>query len=83
MLASMGINDPEIAEFVGYVDRQIDHGRLKIAEEHVAGGKLSFTYRVDPKIHHKNFEIKFTPDDSNFEAVASTDGIMLNYRLQF
>jgi hypothetical protein len=85
MLEAIGLNHPEIAEFIDYVDQHVDNGDLRIAEEHRMGGMFKLHYQltggdVDSK---KQIELKFTPDDSHMEYTARPNAVMANYRLKF
>lgn len=80
----MGINSSEVVDFVEYIDRRVDNGKIHIAEETVLGGKLSFGYRLEDKIGVKQFELRFTPSDrSNWAATATTEGVLVNYNIKF
>ena len=84
LLAAMGIDSAEVVDFVEYIDRRVDNGKIHIAEETVLGGKLSFGYRLEDKIGVKQFELRFTPSDrSNWAATATTEGVLVNYNIKF
>lgn len=89
VLGQIGVNSPEIVEFVDYIDQKIEGGRLKIAEERAMGGTLALSYRLTTKDMpmgikgRREPELKFTPDDSHWEYTATPHAVMANYRLRF
>jgi hypothetical protein len=87
VLGEMGINQPEIVEFVNYVDKNLHHGYLRIAEERAFGGTLSlkykFTGRDESPVSKRGPVLQYIPDNSHWEYTAGTEGVMVNYRLKF
>ena len=87
VLAQMGVNDQEVLEFVDYVDKKIDKGYLRIAENHVNGGKLSLSYKFSNKDNIpgniKGPVVQFSPDDSNWQYTAGMRGAVIHYRFKF
>lgn len=83
MLTAMGLDDPGIKSFIGDVDKRVDNGYLRIAEERTMGGTLKLHYELSGGITGKQAELRFTPDDSNFQYTARTNAVMVKYELHF
>jgi hypothetical protein len=83
ILNSVGINDPQITQFIGRVDSHIHDKYLDLSEERMMGGNLSFRYNMNNGISTRQLELMYTPDDSHIQAIAKTDGITVNYKLKF
>lgn len=83
MMEAIGISDPDIKEFVYKVNGRMQDGYLMLHQEEIAGGKLSFRYQLKPRVKAKQLELKYVPDDSNFEYTARTNSIMVNYSFSF
>ena len=88
VLAQIGIDRPEIIEFVKYVDGKVVKGRLQLAEQRVMGGTLSLGYNftaTNPYLRKatKGLVLKYAPDNSRWEYTAGTRAVLINYRLRF
>jgi hypothetical protein len=83
LLAQMGIDNEELIEFANYVDQKIDKGKFHIAEDRYYGGTVQFYYKLSGSAGAKQFELRYAPDNSNFEATAGTDRFLVNYKLKF
>lgn len=83
LLGHMGIESSELEEFAEYVDQKVYDKRFHIAEERMMDGTLQLNFKLSGGLSAKQIELKYAPDDSNFEATAGTDRFMVNYRVQF
>ncbi len=83
MLASMGISHPDVVGLVQTVDNHMDKGGLRIAEERFGDNTAILRYRPQNGLGLKNMELKFTPDNSNFEITAHTNSVRINYGFKF
>lgn len=83
LLGHMGIESSELKEFAEYVDQKVYNKRFHIAEERMMDGTLQLNYRLSGGVGIKQMELRFTPDDSRIEATASTDRVMVRYKIEF
>lgn len=83
LLAQLGLDNAELVEFADYVDQKIEKDRFHIAQDRYYGGTLEFNYVLSGKPHPKQLELRYAPDNSNFEATAGTDRLLVYYRLKF
>ena len=83
VLASVGLDSPEVLHLVKYVDENTEDGYLKLAEERAMGGTIKLHYELSGGFSKKQVELRFTPDDSNFTYTARPKEAMVNYRLRF
>lgn len=83
ILNSIGVNSPEVKQFIESVDARVDNGYLMLREERVANGTLTLHYELSGGLRAKQIELRFTPDDSNWQATARPDAVMVNYKLKF
>ena len=80
----IGINDKQVKDFVTETDSHIDkQGTMALSESQVMGGKLSFRYDVRGLPSGKQFELRYTPDDSHMNMVARTNILEIRYHLEF
>jgi len=82
-LNTLGINDPDIKEFILDVDAHRGNG-YKLAEDNVIGGELSIRYQFDQDTtdtHHR-LQLVYTPKDSHIQCTASGHGVMIGYHLK-
>lgn len=82
-LGSIGINDPDVKKFISRADSHIKNGYLTLSEERMAGGTLTLHYQLSNGIGVKNVELKFAPDNSNWQATARKDQVMVRYQYKF
>jgi len=83
-LNQVGINSKEVTDFVTETDSRIDKkGTMPLAEEDIMGGKLSFRYDVKALPSGRQFELRYTPDDSHVNVVARTNILQVSYHLEF
>ncbi len=83
ILNSLGINSAEVRQFIDAVDERVEGGYLNLAEDRIAGGRIVLHFQLGGGVTAKQLELKYTPDNSNWEATARTNAVMVNYRLQF
>jgi hypothetical protein len=84
VLGHMGLDTKEISEFVTYVDERVEGGRFRIAEERIMGGKLSLSIKLNSSGDTpRGPELRFTPDDSDWDCTANLKGVMVNYKITF
>ncbi len=83
MMKSIGISDPNITALVNIVDANTKNGYLTLHQEEIAGGTLSFSYKLEPKIGVKQLEILYVPKDSHVEYRARTNSVSVNYKWKF
>ena len=77
-----GLADPRMAKFVQVADERIDDGYLRLAEDHIAGGKLQLRYDVDG-ISADRLQLHYRPDDSRVEYTAMPETVAVQYKLRF
>lgn len=82
-LNAIGANGTEVKRLVDAVDGRVHDGYLHLGEERVPGGKLVLHYELSGGVRAKQLELRFTPDDSHWQATARTDAVMVNYKLKF
>ena len=83
-LDKFGINSSEVRNLVGEIDTHMDDNRmLKLAGTGVPGGRLSFSYHVTDMPSTRQFELRYTPDDSHVSVVARSNIIEIGYHLRF
>jgi hypothetical protein len=82
-LNSLGINDPDVANFVGDVDSRVDHGYLNLSQQKAMGGSISLRYKLGNLPSPRQVDLMYAPDDSHLQATAGTSGVMLGYHLEF
>ena len=83
VLAAVGMNDPELLSLVDSIDRNVDDGYLKLTEDRVMGGTMTLHYELSGGVTGKQLELKFTPDDSNFNYTARPNAVMAAYSYKF
>lgn len=83
MMKTIGISDPNLTALVRMVDSNTKNGYLTLHQEEIAGGTLSFTYKLEPKVGVKHLELLYVPKDSHIEYRARTNSMMVNYKLKF
>ncbi len=83
MMKSIGISDPNLTALVNIVDANTKNGYLTLHQEEIAGGTLSFSYKLEPKIGMKQLELLYVPKDSHVEYRARTNSVSVNYKLKF
>lgn len=83
IMNSVGLNNKDLHQLVHYVDSRVDDGYFNITEEQVVGGKISLQYELGTKIGTEQFQLKYAPENSNFEYTARTNAVMVNYNLKF
>jgi hypothetical protein len=83
VLSALGMDHPDLVNFVGTVDERVDGGYLRLAEEKTMGGTMTLHYELSGGVRAKQVELKFTPDDSNMEYTARPNGVMANYKFNF
>ena len=80
----VGVNDKDVKDFITETDSHIDkQGTMALSESRVAGGKLSFRYDVKGMPSGRQFELRYTPDDSHMNVVARTNILEVRYHLEF
>lgn len=83
-LEKLGINDPEIVQFVATVSERVEDKKFRIHAEEFEYGKVTFSYQARPKISSRQFEIRYVPNFvDNTEVVASKRSAMINYSYKF
>ena len=82
VLNTIGINKPEVQQFINDTDSQINNGYLNLSEQQTWGGKLSLHYQLDG-VGVRQLELQYRPTDSNFGVTARSDSLMIGYRFSF
>lgn len=83
MLNSMGIDNPEIIEFVNTVNNRTKDGYLMLHQENITEGTVSLRYKLKPAIGIKQLELQYKPQDSNMEYRLHSNSVMVNYKFSF
>jgi hypothetical protein len=83
LLGQLGLNSKEVMKLVSEVDARVDKGYLRLAEERVPGGTLTLHYDLSGGVRAKQIELKFQPDDSNWQATARPNAVMVEYKYKF
>lgn len=83
LLGQLGINNAEITEFVSYVDQKIDNGKLHIAQQKQFGASFELNYKLSGGVGIKQLELRYAPENSNFEATANREALMVNYKFNY
>lgn len=82
-LNTLGINDPHIKFLIEQADARTKDGYLTLSEEKIPGGNLKLRFEYGNGLGIKRMELQFTPNDSNWQAIARTDRVMVNYNYKF
>lgn len=83
ILGHIGADSKEIRNFVEKIDSRIEGDYLTFAKERIETGTIRFHYRLGEGVRLKNFELQYAPDDSNWNATARPDSVMVNYSYKF
>ncbi|MEZ5691540.1 MAG: hypothetical protein R3D71_07740 [Rickettsiales bacterium] len=83
MMNTVGVDNPKIISFIQIVNKHTKDGYLTLHKREMYDGTLSLRYKLSPKINSKQIELRYVPDDSNFEYSAKTNSLMVNYKFRF
>lgn len=84
ILGHMGVDSKEIRSLVNEIDSRIEGDYLTFAKERLAdSGTIRFHYRLGEGMKLKNIELQYVPDNSNWNATARPDSVMVNYTYKF
>lgn len=88
-LESVGINRPEIKNFIQSADTHVSHGYFYIAERKMMGGKVALRYvmshgNIGPTYSNRRLELHYSPNSNDrVHFIARTDLVMFRYHLEY
>lgn len=82
-LEKLGFNDSRVKRLTNELNERLEGDYLRLGEEKFEYGRVVLFFEVEPRVTSKQIQLKFQPDNSNFEYTASTRGLMVNYRYEF
>jgi hypothetical protein len=82
-LEKIGLNNPHILKLAQGVNARMENGALRLAEQKYEKGRVVLLYDVGRGFGTKQLQLKFQPDNSNFEYTATPKSIMMNYSFSF
>ena len=82
VLNSIGVNDPQVKEFIDKVDSHVDDGYLTFSEQKTSQGKITLHYLLDGKLSSREVELKFVPKNSAIEYTATVNQLMVGYHFK-
>ncbi|MDX1975733.1 MAG: hypothetical protein SFT92_08700 [Rickettsiales bacterium] len=89
VLGAIGINSTDALDFIQMIDDNIEDGYFWIAERPLGGGSLMLRYQLDKKSDiysykdKRQIELRYVPENSNFQAYARPDRVVIEYKLKF
>ncbi len=82
-LEKIGLNNPYILSLAQGVNARMEKGAIRLAEQRYKTGRVVFFYDVSNGLGTKQLQLKFQPNNSNFEYTATPKSIMMNYSFSF
>ena len=83
LLRAIGVNDPDVMEFVQGVDARSQDGYLTLHEEKLESGSLKLGYAMEGKVGIKQMELRYEPEDSHMTYSARPTGVLAQYKVKF
>jgi hypothetical protein len=83
ILGHIGADSKEVRNLVEKIDSRIEGDYFTIGKERVENGTIRLHYRLGEGVSLKNVELQYAPDNSNWNATARPDSVMINYSYKF
>lgn len=83
LLGALGVNSTDAKALIADIDSRVDGGKLNITNDRIGSGTLKFHYLLGNGLDADNFELEYTPDNSNWRGVAHRDSVMVQYQYKF
>src|SRR5690348_2227754 len=83
-LNMLGINSPEIKEFVDELNTHVKNGYFNLTEEQALGGTFSLRYPLNASGEPHRLQLNYSPEDMpHWNVTARRDSVMITYKLKF